>query len=64
MSFRTLSTATIALVFSGSMSFNFLQTSGNQDGFIFAASNQSLALFMPANSLIVSEVVSSNDESC
>lgn len=64
MSFRTLSTAIMALFFSSSMSFNFLQNSSKQGEFIFAASNQSLALFMPAESLIVSEVVSSNDESC
>jgi len=64
MSFRTLATTVMALVFSGSMSFNFFQTGNNQDGFIFATPNQSLALFMPAESLIVSEVVSSNDESC
>jgi len=62
MSFHTLATAIMAFVFSTSMSFNFLQTSSNQDELSFE-SNQSLALFMPTESLITSEV-SSNDESC
>jgi len=64
MSFHTLATAIMAFIFSTSMSFNFFQTRDNQDAFIFHSSNQSLALFMPVDSLIVSEVTSSNDESC
>jgi len=64
MSFHTLATAIMAFVFSTSMSFNFFQSRDNQDAFIFDSSNQSLALFMPTDSLITSEVASSNDESC
>jgi len=63
MSFHTVAIAIMAFVFSTSMSFNFLQTSSNQDELGFDSSNQSLALFMPTESLITSEV-SSNDESC
>ena len=64
MSFHTLVTAIMAFVFSTSMSFNFFQSRGNQDVIVFDSSNQSLALFMPSDSLITSEATTSNDDSC
>jgi len=64
MSFHTLATAIMAFVFSTSMSFNFFQSRGNQDVIVFDSSNQSLALFMPSDSLITSEATTSNDDSC
>ena len=65
MIFRTLTTAVMTLAFSTSMIFNFLQD-GNNNLNAFSSPNpsQSLALFMPADNRIITDAVSSNDESC
>lgn len=64
MIFRTLAMSTMTLIFSTSMSSSFFQTDNTPNDFSFSISNQELALFMPAESLITSEVTFSNDESC
>ena len=64
MIFRTLAMAIMALVISTSMGFNFSQNINKLSELSPTVSNQSLALFMPADSRIITDVVSSNDESC
>jgi len=55
----------MALVFATSIYFNFSQASSKQQSeFSFTVSNKIFALFMPVDSLITSELASSNDESC
>jgi len=65
MIFRSLAIPVIALIFSSSMVFNFSQNgNSNLNASSSSVPNQSLALFMPADSRIITDVVSSNDESC
>ena len=62
---RTLATAVMSLVFATSIYFNFSQAGSKQQSeFSFTVSNKIFALFMPVDSLITSELASSNDESC
>jgi len=65
MVFHTLLMTIMMLVFSISIGFNVSQNSKhnlNERG--FANYNQSLVLFMPVEKKIVTDIVSSNDDSC
>jgi len=64
MIFRTLAMSTMMLIFLTSISSSHFHRDNAQSVFSFSISNQALALFMPVDSLITSELASSNDDNC
>ncbi len=65
MIFHTLFMTIMPLVFSIGMGVNFFHGSNHKlSEFSSTDANQSLALFMPLEKKIITDVVSSNEDSC
>jgi len=64
MVFRTLATSVMTLVFSTGISSSFFHVTLTQNELNSDVLNQTLALFIPKDSLITIEVAAANEENC